>query len=185
MDQSFKNLREAARDCAQGAGDDEEMWLALLIRDAEVGHLPCIKTWIEGRGMVPGGVSYVRQPEEWRVLKSDLQVWIKEKSSEPGSPLGTTSQLEAASSEPARRLAMLRELGGDANKLRGEWKFMGTTALVAREKADGRKRTDAKTIRGDLKEAAQAELDAKKAGFGDGKSFQNSLFLPFEFPLPQ
>ncbi|MSQ65569.1 MAG: hypothetical protein EXR37_04340 [Limnohabitans sp.] len=170
MDQSLKNLREAAKDCAQGAGDDEEMWLALLIRDAEVGHLPCIKNWIEGRGMFPGGFSYVRQPEEWRVMKSDLQKWIEEKSSEPGSSPSTTSQLapEATSSEPERRLALLRAMGGDAKKVKGEWRFTGTIGLVLREKADSRKRSDQKTIRVDLKAAADAESEDKREGLFKG-----------------
>jgi hypothetical protein len=170
MYQSFKNLREAAKHCAQGAGDDEEMWLALLIRDAEAGHLACIKSWIEGRGMFPGGFSYLRQPEEWRVMKSDLQKWIEEKSSEPDLSPTSTSQLvpEASSSEPERRLALLRAMGGDAKKVKGEWRFTGITELVYREKADSRKRSDQKTIRVDLKAAAEAESEDKRAGLFKG-----------------
>lgn len=71
-------------------------------------------------------------------------------------------------SDTERRLALLRKLGGHAKYMRNEWKFTGIVALVAREKADGRKRCDEKTIRADLKEAAQAERDSKNAGFATG-----------------
>ena len=70
--------------------------------------------------------------------------------------------------EPERRLARLRDLGGNAARKNGEWKFTGIAALAAKEKEEGRKRNDAKTIRGDLKEAAQNELEARRAGFGNG-----------------
>jgi hypothetical protein len=70
--------------------------------------------------------------------------------------------------DPERRFALLRALGGSAKYSRGEWRFTGTVALVAREKADGRIRSDGKTIRADLKEAAQAESDAKTAGVFNG-----------------
>jgi len=69
---------------------------------------------------------------------------------------------------PERRLALLRALDGCAKYAHGEWKFTGMAALVAKEKADGRKRCDAKTIRADLKEAAKTERDAKNAGFATG-----------------
>lgn len=72
------------------------------------------------------------------------------------------------SSEPERRLARLRSLGGCATYRRGEWKFRGITALVEIEKSEERNRSDEKTIRDDLREAAQNELDAKRAGAFDG-----------------
>lgn len=70
--------------------------------------------------------------------------------------------------DPERRLVLLRALGGGEKYARGEWRFTGMAALVAKEKADGRKRCDEKTIRADLKEAAQTERDAKNAGFATG-----------------
>ena len=69
--------------------------------------------------------------------------------------------------DPERRLTLLRKLGGSSKYARGEWKFTGIAALVANEKANGFKRCAEKTIRADLKEAAQAELDAKRAGVFD------------------
>lgn len=64
-----------------------------------------------------------------------------------------------------RRLADLRAMGGQATQVRGRgWKFSGIKGLVAAEKQAGKKRSDEKTIRADLKDAAQAEADAKSAG---------------------
>lgn len=70
--------------------------------------------------------------------------------------------------DPARRLARLREMGGNAKYKRGEWEITGIVALTGVEKNEGRKRADQKTIRADIKEAAQSELDAKRAGPFDG-----------------
>jgi hypothetical protein len=63
-----------------------------------------------------------------------------------------------------RRLALLRELGGSVKLRHGEWRFTGIKALVASEKAARTGRSDEKTIRADLREACQAERDAKTAG---------------------
>lgn len=70
--------------------------------------------------------------------------------------------------DPERRLARLRALGGDAIYRRGEWKITGISALVASEKGEGRKRCDEKTIRADLKEAAESEREAKRANAFSG-----------------
>lgn len=70
--------------------------------------------------------------------------------------------------DPERRLALLRELGGAAKYYRYEWTFTGIGALVASEKANGCKRSTEKTIRADLREAAQNEQDARSAGFASG-----------------
>ena len=70
--------------------------------------------------------------------------------------------------DPERRLARLRTLGGTAKYSRGEWRFTKIGELVKAEKADGRNRSDEKTIREDLKAAAQTESAAKNAGFGSG-----------------
>jgi hypothetical protein len=77
-------------------------------------------------------------------------------------------EAQAMTPDPERRLALLRTLGGSAKYFQDKWKFTGITELVAREKEDGRKRSSQKTIRADLKEAAQAERDAKNAGFATG-----------------
>lgn len=66
-------------------------------------------------------------------------------------------------SEPERRLLALRDLGGEAKWWKGKWKFKGIKKLVAQEKnVEHRSRSDEKTVRLDLKEAAEAESLAKK-----------------------
>ena len=64
--------------------------------------------------------------------------------------------------DPARRLSLLRDQGGNAKWSRNGWKFPGIAALVKVEKDAGRKRRDEKTIRADLKEAADAERETER-----------------------
>ena len=97
----------------------------------------------------------------------------------PGTlePVARAGQLQAVPVEaapvvevpdPERRLAALRALGGSAKWKRGRgvqvWQFTGIQKLVAQEKTDGRKRIDEKTIRADLREAAEAENMEKRNG---------------------
>lgn len=86
---------------------------------------------------------------------------------EPATPAQITAS-EPYEATGKVRLELLRSLGGSARYSQGEWKFKGILALVKREKAAGRNRSDEKTIRGDLKEAAEDERQAKAAGFGSG-----------------
>lgn len=81
-----------------------------------------------------------------------------------GATDGKTEQLP----DTERRLAALRALSGTANYRNGKWRFTGIAELVASEKNAKRKRSDEKTIRADLKEAAQAERDEKRAGHWQG-----------------
>ena len=60
-------------------------------------------------------------------------------------------------SDPQRRLDALTALGGSIKQWKGDWAITGIGKLVAKEKADGRKRCSEKTIRRDLKEAAEAQ----------------------------
>jgi|GEM_PF-1711009 len=78
------------------------------------------------------------------------------------------SESNAIPQDQDRRLVRLRSLGGSARLKRGEWRFEGIAALVKWEKSEGRKRSDEKTIRNDLREAAENERDAKRAGPLDG-----------------
>ena len=93
---------------------------------------------------------------------------IPEPQTVPPAPVVAESASNDTTPDPERRLARLRALGGSATYKRGEWKIIGITYLVESEKSEGRKRSDEKTIRADLKEAAQNELDARRAGFGAG-----------------
>jgi hypothetical protein len=66
--------------------------------------------------------------------------------------------------DPARRLRALRELGGSLLWARSKWEIKRIGDLVRQEKAEGRPRSDQKTIRGDLHRAADDERAATRAG---------------------
>jgi hypothetical protein len=70
--------------------------------------------------------------------------------------------------EPQRRLTALRELGGEAKwkRYRGsqQWTFTKIKILVAQEKHAKKLRSDEKTIRKDLTEAAAAESMKRRSG---------------------
>jgi hypothetical protein len=78
------------------------------------------------------------------------------------------STLVTQTPDAERRLSRLRELGGRSTFKNSEWTFKGIAVLVKSEKVEQRKRSDEKTIRADLKEAAQSERETKRAGFADG-----------------
>ena len=99
---------------------------------------------------------------------SPLRHWVPDAPAKPQAAPGVGIDSNSTTPDPERRLALLRALGGSATYRRNEWKFTGIAALVASEKSEGRKRSDEKTIRADLKEAAQNELEARRAGFGAG-----------------
>ena len=67
-------------------------------------------------------------------------------------------------SEPDRRLKALRDLDGDAKWLKMKWRFTKIKDLVAQEKHAGKLRSDEKTIRKDLTEAAEAESMKRRSG---------------------
>lgn len=67
-------------------------------------------------------------------------------------------------SEQSRRLKLLYELGGRVEKRNGEWTFLGIGSLIQREKNVDQQRTDAKTIRADLRAAFEAELEERRTG---------------------
>ena len=92
---------------------------------------------------------------------SPLRHWVPDAPAKPQAAPGVG--IDSTTPDPERRLARLRALGGDVIYKRGEWKITGISALVASEKGEGRKRSDEKTIRADLKEAAENERDAKRA----------------------
>ena len=103
-------------------------------------------------------------PYRWSVARPEVK---PEPQAGTSAPV-TDSASNDATPDPERRLALLRALGGSATYRRNEWKFTGIAALVASEKSEGCKRSDEKTIRADLKEAAQNEREARRAGFGAG-----------------
>ena len=80
MDQSFISLREAAWGLAGADKAETEMYIALLTAEAEDGRLICMKSWTG-----PGGISYIRQSDEWMVLRRVI-------SGAPGAPLAASPQ---------------------------------------------------------------------------------------------
>jgi hypothetical protein len=129
--------------------------------------------------------SPIKVEPAWRMPLSELrfkreavqrvaEIINREKTTQAQSTAATPATVEAESAsngttlDPERRLTRLRALGGNVSFKRGEWKITGITALVADEKSKGRKRSDEKTIRADLKEAAENEREAKRAGAFDG-----------------
>ena len=103
-------------------------------------------------------------PYRWSVARPEVK---PEPQAGTSAPVADSASNDATP-DPERRLALLRALGGSATYRRNEWKFTGIAALVASEKSEGCKRSDEKTIRADLKEAAQNEREARRAGFGAG-----------------
>lgn len=105
------------------------------------------------------------------VTVDDLRKYVAERGlsvilGAPEQAAPVQSPVEPA--DPERRLQSLRQLGGEAKFTKSAWKFTGISALVTSEKAQVRKRSSEKTIRADLREAAESEREAKRAGFADG-----------------
>ena len=120
---------------------------------------------------------------EIRFKPADAIAWVASRgcfpdfpfSTEPRKPAMGSSTAEVEHSGPigdqSRRLRLLRELGGDVKWMGGEWSITGLSELIKREKADARARTSDKTVREDLKKAAQEEREQRRGGamFHDGR----------------
>lgn len=78
--------------------------------------------------------------------------------------VGSVGDVRLDESDPPRRLAALRALGGSVRWLQVEWQIKGISKLVEQEKTQKRARSDEKTIRGDLKKAAEDERMLKREG---------------------
>ena len=103
---------------------------------------------------------------KWRVLITAAIEAKELELLEFGSKLPVNATMPSVAPVPdvVDRLAQLRALGGTSTYANGDWKFTRIGALSANEKAAGRNRNDEKTIREDLKNAAQKERDAGRAG---------------------
>jgi len=98
---------------------------------------------------------------DYRVKRATVEAWL---SRAQQAAIGEQASATATPSDGERRLDQLRLLGGSAKYVKGAWTFTGIGKLVVKEKDEDRPRHSEKTIRADLKEAAQAEHDAKRAG---------------------
>lgn len=113
-------------------------------------------------------------PKEHRhILLSDLAAWPRCPALDVDSPLRywlpdcpeDNPHVQCPiKSESHRRLNRLREIGGSAVKKAGEWKFTRIQELIRLERDEARPRSSDKTIREDLRAAAQAEADEQRAG---------------------
>lgn len=78
---AFITLGNAARYLAVEGGTPEEvaMFAALLASEADALH--AVKNWMEHHAdmldMLPGGISYCRPPEQWRIPKNRYVAWCK------------------------------------------------------------------------------------------------------------
>lgn len=140
-----------------------------------------VECWLEDADVPPSAFLFRNDDLEMLVPASQADSARQAPETPPSVPVEPVQAAPAAPPEavlmspqavpvqdPERRLARLRALGGTEKYKHGEWKFTGITELVAIEKSEGRKRSDEKTIRADLREAADNEREAKQAGFGSG-----------------
>lgn len=75
---AFISLNHAARLLSGNSPADFAFWQALLIEQAEALHT--VKTWTETSSTLPpGGVSYWRSPDEWRIPFGRLTTWCAER----------------------------------------------------------------------------------------------------------
>lgn len=74
------------------------------------------------------------------------------------------SEHDTEPDDGVRRLDLLRKLGGEVTRKKGDWRFVGISKLVKAEMEGNRPRASEKTIREDLRNAADAEADAKRSG---------------------
>lgn len=110
------------------------------------------------------------------IAVASLIPWLRAKgidalADELSSPTQNRAGHPTEQSDSGRRINALRALGGTVkwNAKQGYgWKFTGISQLVLQEKSEGYSRSDEKTIRADLRIAADAEKDAKAAGLFDG-----------------
>jgi hypothetical protein len=93
---------------------------------------------------------------EWARSKKLPPSWLSDAQA-AGIDIKLTTATATELPDPQRRLARLRQLGGDARWFKSKWETPGIGKLVKLEKGEGRERRDQKTIRADLIEAAEAE----------------------------
>lgn len=85
MMSGFITLQDAAEVLAEYSGtEDASFWLVVLEQSAT--ELRAVKQWVEHRGALPGGVSCLHPPEEWRIPLPMFDVWCKSNQFVPRLP---------------------------------------------------------------------------------------------------
>ena len=74
------------------------MFASLL--EAEADNLRAVKSWAEYSGELPGGLSYWRQPEQWRIMKSAFVAWCKANGYPIEPARNGISETDGGASEP-------------------------------------------------------------------------------------
>jgi hypothetical protein len=149
-----------------GAVDAGQVPFALLRLCASKRHL---EQWGEARGDKFLFADAKPQLVEFDLRDASGRVLVKDYYRGYVGTAGAASSLPSTQVEPdpQRRLARLRALGGSAKFRQGKWRFTKIGELVAEEERAGRKRSDQKTVHGDLCDAADAEAADKRRGHFD------------------
>lgn len=140
------------------------------VKDKQLKHHPWIEGYMNAVPKPPGAPSDIEHEPTtvWEPLEEKQSPTSRIAAVKPVLTHGTATETDKHKSEPVRRLAALRAMGGDITYERHGWKIRGISELVKQEKLNHRQRCSEKTIRDDLKSAAEDEREARRAGHFDG-----------------
>lgn len=74
---AFITLGNAARYLAGDDATPQEIAMFAALLESEADSLRTVKSWAEHTGELPGGLSYWRPPEQWRILRVAFVAWCK------------------------------------------------------------------------------------------------------------
>ncbi len=94
---AFITLGNAARHLAGDDATPQEIAMFAALLESEADNLRAVKSWAEHSGELPGGLSYWRPPEQWRILKVVFVAWCKAN----GYPVESASNSEIPQVQPA------------------------------------------------------------------------------------
>ena len=105
---AFITLGNAARYLAGGDAAPQEIAMFAALLESEADSLRAVKSWAEYAGELPGGLSYWRPPEQWRILKVAFVAWCKAN----GYPVEPPGNAETSSVQPeaGRRAQQIGEI---------------------------------------------------------------------------
>lgn len=74
---AFITLGNAARYLAGDDATPQEIAMFAALLESEADSLRAVKSWAEHTGELPGGLSYWRPSEQWRILRVAFVAWCK------------------------------------------------------------------------------------------------------------
>lgn len=74
---AFITLGNAARYLAGDDATSQEIAMFAALLESEADSLRAVKSWAEHTSELPGGLSYWRPPEQWRILRVAFVAWCK------------------------------------------------------------------------------------------------------------